>query len=368
MKKGFRTSDVQPRKAVGYIFVTLFLLCFLLVSGTPTMAVSTHELPADSVDRSEKSPDDTSKAVENGDDGPVLHWETDYFVASAKARERRKNLLIYFHAEEDSPSLLLESEERFISTNSKATNGSPIRQVTYISGTSQQPMPIAEACRQFCDDILSSREIAAELEQYVLVRLPLDAQDAYGNPLLEMPEFEEMLKLPGLTVIDFENDDKPYYLEVVGILPFVRAKTPTVAQMSAFLTLPPGTLTQRLLIYAVRIHPDKPRSTEGTAHDLVIQAATEQAAYQAKVNQLGHQNFGSRTNKLLAEMGGGSPSEICAQGWSGEGVFEAAIGCVRAWRASSGHWRYMKAPHTYYGYDMVKSKNNTWYATGLFVD
>jgi hypothetical protein len=179
--------------------------------------------------------------------------------------------------------------------------------------------------------------------------------------------YQEMRHLPGLAIIDYENKTEPYYRNLVSILPFVRAKSPTPEQVQTFLTLPSGTLTQRTLIYAIRIHPERPLSTMGTFHPFVTKEALEHSIYQAKTGVLGHQNFSARNARIMEQLEG-SASEICAQSWSGEGLFEAAIGCVRAWRSSSGHWGMARKKHKLFGYDMVLGQNGAWYATGLFVD
>ncbi len=301
-------------------------------------------------------------------------WETDYTAAVKKAKEEKKNLLIYFRAEENLPNLVNATEESFVPRGNGRDSGGDgtIRQVAYIAPSQQRPLPLARSCRQFEQSVLAQPDVLTKLEDSVLLCLPADAEmeneSGESVRLLDQPMFREMERHPGLAVIDFEHEGKPYYEKLVGILPFLRAKTPTLNQTQAFLNLPPGTLSQRTLIYAVRIHPDRPQSTSGQISEAITKEATGHSQYQARTGQLGHQNFGSRSSRASAAVGGGGASEICAQGWANEGLYEAAIGCVRAWRNSSGHWASMKRSHRYYGYDMVRGRNNTWYATGLFVD
>ncbi|MDR0871124.1 MAG: hypothetical protein LBN39_10075 [Planctomycetaceae bacterium] len=294
-------------------------------------------------------------------------WKTDYAKAVAEAKKEGKNLLIYFYTETDVPALADETEEKWVKTK----NGT-IRQVSSVAPEDRKLLPLAEKCRNFESEILGKDEIVPLFDNYVKIKLPLNAEttDADGNKtaVLDLPDFREMLRHPGLVVVDFEHPNEPYYETMTGILPFLRAKVPTAEQTEVFLTLPPGTLSQRTLIYAMRIHPDKPLSTSGDVHPAVVRGATEHAEYQSQTGVIGHQNFGTRTAKITAEIGQGSPSEICAQSWSGENLFEAAIGCVRAWRSSSGHWSIARKKHTFYGYDIVKGENDIWFAVGLFVD
>jgi len=295
-----------------------------------------------------------------------IDWETDYRQAIRTAKDSAKNLLIYFYAEVDSPKLLNLTEERFVQSGNKE-----IRQVAYLNIPSmQKPLNIAAACREFENGPLVDNEIAEKLNDFVLLKLPIDAtitEDGEDRPLLEEPIFAEMQNLPGLAILDFQHTDEPHYEDVVSTIPFLRAKPVTKEQMLTLFDLPSGTLTQRTLIYAVRIHPENPLSTMGEPHPAVVKGATEHSEYQAKTGILGHQNFGVRASRVVQEVGVEGASEVCAQSWSDEGLLEGAIGCVRAWRSSPGHWKLVRTPHEFYGYDMVRGRNNTWYATGLFI-
>lgn len=317
------------------------------------------------IHRTEESRPPVASSRESQGARPGIAWYNDYATAVQAARDASKNLLIYFVAETDSPKLLNETEERFV-----AYGNGTIRQLAYTSTSMQQPLPIATACRAFERNSLADEDVLACLDQYVLLKWPHEARttDAAGRSvvLLESPEFEEMQGLPGLAVVDFEHQGEPYYGRPTGILPFVRAQAPTPDQTLTFLTLPPGTLTQRTLIYAVRIHPERPLSAQGSPEPVLLKEAGDHAAYQSKIGVLGHQNFGARTARIASMLGVGA-AEICAQSWAGEGLFEGAISCVRSWRTSPPHWRNVRAGNRYYGYDMVRGRNNIWYATGLVV-
>lgn len=295
-----------------------------------------------------------------------ISWADDYEKAIQTAKDSSKNLLIYFVAETDSSKLLNETEEKFVPYGK-----SQIRQIAHVTPSMQRPLPIAEACRNFERQTRENAELVEKLADYVLLKLPLDAktkaEDGKEMEILSLPEYAEMLNLPGFALLDFTHENEPYYGELVGILPFVRAKIPTVEQTSVFLSLPPGTLTQRTLIYAVRTHPERPLSAEGEGQAVLFKEARDHSAYQAKVRVLGHQNFGARTQRIASALNCIGASEVCAQSWSGEGLYEGAIGCVRSWRTSPAHWKGVKAPNRYYGYDMVRGTNGVWYATGLFV-
>ena len=275
-----------------------------------------------------------------------LYWETDYTYAMATAKSASRSLLIYLCADDET-----EIPEALAA------------------------LPVVSACQKFDTVILDDCFVRSELCRYVLLKLPMDAkvtdQEGMEMSIYSLPGFEHMLGHPGLVVIDFErrdSRDKPYYGGVVGILPFMRGMCPTATQTETFLGLPPGTLTQRTLTYAVRIHPDQPLSSDGEPIPAVVRVATEHALYQAERGVLGHQNFGARSARVKEVLGGGMPAEICAQSQSGIGLFDGAIGCMRAWRYSSAHWSIAKRSHRYYGYDMVRGKNGAWYAVGFFIN
>jgi len=281
---------------------------------------------------------------ENTSPAVPIDWETDYESAMESAKSSSRNLLIYLCADKNT-----EIPDELAA------------------------LPLVSVCKKF-DSVVSDDSFArSEFCPYILLKLPMDAkitdEDGTKTTLYAMPGFEHMVGHPGLVVIDFESRDKSYYGEVVGILPFLQGVSPTAHQAETFLTLPPGTLTQRTLTYAVRIHPDRPLSTDGEPAPIMMQMAAEHALYQAERGYLTHQNFGTRTSQAKEVLGdGGMPAEICAQSQIGAGLFEGAIGCMRAWRYSSAHWSIARRSHTHYGYDMARGKNGAWFAVGFFIN
>ena len=185
--------------------------------------------------------------------------------------------------------------------------------------------------------------------------------------LIQHPAFYEMLNTPGIAIIDFKNKDAAYYGDVVSVFPFLNKKPYTLKQTRAMLTLPPGTVTQRSVVFAVRIHPDNPQSTEGELNLRLVEEARSHSQYQADIRNQGHHNWSSRFQRLNVEL----PtelwaSEVCAESWPGQHLLESAIECVACWRYSEGHWSAVVAEHPYYGYDMKLGTNGIWYGTGVF--
>ncbi|MDR0521629.1 MAG: hypothetical protein LBH00_07225 [Planctomycetaceae bacterium] len=268
-----------------------------------------------------------------------INWETDYAQAVQTARNSCRPLLIYFRAEPDS---------------------------------SEQLKPPAAACAVFDAVNLNDPQVCSDFAPYVMLKLPMDAEITGENgteqTVLSLPEFSDMAGRPGLAIVDFADESAEYYGQTTGVLPFGPEGCPTSGQTAVFLNLPQGPITQRMLIYAVRTHRDHPRCTEGEPLPVVVQTATDHAKYQAEKNSLGHQNFGTRSQAVIKVLGSGSPSEICAQIPVGESIYDSAIRSMRAWRNSSGHWAIARKPHKYYGFDMMKNKNGSWFAVGFFID
>lgn len=255
-------------------------------------------------------------------------WFTDYQLARDAALRQGRLLLIHFHEAEATP----------------------------------------ERCR-FENEVLCHADVRARLADFVCARLPLDAPVARNNPtarVLEDPQFEEMLGLPGLAIVDFAHREAPYYASVVSTFPRMAGHDYTVERVLTILNLPAGTLTQRTMVYAVRVHPERPASTTGQFDTYLAQEAEQHSQYQASIGRQGHHFWSTRFQRIGVQLGGMSPSEVCAESWPGQRLLESAIECVRCWRTSSGHWRGVSSPHPVYAYDIKRGNNGVWYATGIF--
>ncbi len=112
----------------------------------------------------------------------------------------------------------------------------------------------------------STPEIREKLGDFVLAKLPIDTTiTAQRKPLkvLDHAAFSELHKGPGIAVIDFAHKNTEYFGYVVSVLPFTPGKYYRfqTSHLKALVNLPEGTLTQRSMILAVRIHPEHPAST-----------------------------------------------------------------------------------------------------------
>jgi hypothetical protein len=260
-----------------------------------------------------------------------VDWYTDYYEAYRDAAANKRFLLI--NVTPTAVSSAQQSAERYISTSAR------VRQ---------------------------------QMEHLVLLRVPTDATikvEGETKRLLSFGSFGELHGGSGFVLIDLRNDGEPYYGYAVSVLPYSSGKYYHFRPdyLSTVLSIPAGTLSQRTMIWAVRIHPEAPQSTFGTFHPALADGATHQASYQANVGEQGHQNFESRFHSL-SSAAGSSVSEVCAESWPGQNLIDSCLDCVDSWRHSSGHWRGVSGRHRAFGYDIRRGRNGIWYGTGIFAD
>jgi hypothetical protein len=225
-------------------------------------------------------------------------------------------------------------------------------------------------CNRFKSETLDDPKVRSKLHDYVCLQAPLEATimvDGKKTVLLEHDAFREMLGKPGIAIIDYRQPDSEVYGMVVSTFPITDHLWYTPEKMAVILDLPPGTLTQRTLIYAVRTHPEKPASADGELSPYLLEETRSQSQYQADIRNQGHHFWESRFHRIVARMKGLSAREVCAESWPGQNLVDAAEECVHSWRQSSGHWGAVRARQPLFGYDMKRGANGIWYATGIFV-
>ena len=258
-------------------------------------------------------------------------WHTDYDQATWRAQREKKDLIIYFRD------------------------------------------------RGELDDAFGEPEVRERLSRYVCLRLPVSYQYK-GERLLDHPALVDMLGRPGLVVVSYHDKELPFNAEVISAHPYVGSRYRWVpgygaGEIKIVLDLPPtATLTQRSMIYAVRVHPERPRSIFARLHPAFFRHAERHSQRQARMRNQHHADIIAASDRLRYEVGDamGGASEVVAESWGtfvgGENVLEAAFSCVDAWRHSSGHWSAVSRDHRYCGYDIARAANGTWYATGIFAD
>lgn len=273
----------------------------------------------------------TAGAAENQPVEPVaeVEWQEDYAAAMHLANSERKMLFIFFHDAQMTP-----------------------------------------ARRAFAETVLRNPKIVEQLSEYVTLQLPVEAAIKIGGEkvtLLKHPAFREMHGRQGVAIVDLKHPAPELHGYVVSTFPFTQGKFYTADALSIILGLPQGTLTQRTMIFAVRMHPEKPQSTQGQLSPLLATEAKNHSSHQAAILLQGHHNWDSRFQRISAQLpGGGVAQEVVAESWPNETLVEACLDCVHSWRQSPGHWGAVQSQHPLFGYDIKLGRNGIWYATGIF--
>jgi hypothetical protein len=227
-----------------------------------------------------------------------------------------------------------------------------------------------EANAKLYANVLCDTGVAQRIRgAYVAVKIPLDAKsqtEGATGRLIDHQAFAELRGQAGLAIIDLADKDSLTHGLVVSIYPLA-GRSISPEHLTVLLNLPPGTLTQRMLIFAVRTHPNRPASATGDMHPLLSAEAAAHSQHQARINYQGHHNWDVRFQNINARLPAGHVSyEVCAESWPGQPLFDAAAECVASWGQSSGHWGQVSRQAEYYGYDMQLGTSGIWYATGIF--
>jgi hypothetical protein len=261
-----------------------------------------------------------------------LKWHTDYHKAWSAAKAEKKLLLILFTANQ---------------------------QTSYR--------------KSVVDLIGRDKKVAEQLSKdYVIARLSTNyciKVKGRNQELLRHGSMGEMHGREGLAIVDLKNEKTEHYGHVVSAFPFSSGKYYhfQASYLPTILNLPAGTITQRTMVWAVRIHPEAPASTFGQASHTLRQEARSHSEHQAAIGIQGHHQWESRFHRILGRLGGRhAPVEVVAESWPDQTMIDSCIDCVASWRQSSGHWNTVKSHQTIYGYDIKRGSNGIWYGTGIF--
>lgn len=221
-------------------------------------------------------------------------------------------------------------------------------------------------------DVLANKELEAALSKVVRVIVPVGAKEpnpaakTAGVRLLDHGSFEHMYHRQGLAVIDLTDEKSNLYGMVISAHPFTAGLHYTVRSVTTILGLPRGTVTQRALIYAVRIHPAMPPSTNGTFSPAMVKQAHRNSVLMSQYGSVGHHDWGTRSAEATAETGR-SPTEAAAMAMNPH-LIDAATELVNMWQGSPSHWVMVGSPALLYGYDMYRAPGGSWYGTGVFAN
>ena len=261
-----------------------------------------------------------------------LDWISDYSVAYSKAKESKRMLFIHF-----------------------------------------VPTEVDDTVQSLDKAIASDDRLQDKLKGMVLSRLPCDAVisiDGQKTSLIDHDAFQYMQGKPGIAIIDLANEEAPYYGRVTNAFPFTQGKYYSWKNeyLSVVLDLPPGSITQRSMIWAVRIHPESPASTEGELDVQLASAAESHSQHQADLGIQGHHQWGTRFHQIRSQVAANTASEVVAESWPNQTMIDSCIDCVKSWRYSSGHWGAVRKRHRLFGYDIRRGRNGIWYGTGIFAN
>jgi hypothetical protein len=218
--------------------------------------------------------------------------------------------------------------------------------------------------------VLANPEIRRLLPTFVLLLQPTDAvisSEGKRVELLKDESFYHMYGTAGIAIVDVAHRDQPFFRHVVSAFPFDDDHFYGISRLKTILSLPPGSLTQRTLTYAVRMHPEGPGSADGKVDTSLISYAEDHSQLMANIQVQGHHNWEQRFHELATRIPNGlEPTEVAAESWPGQSLVDAAEECVHSWRQSDGHWDSVRRRHPIFGFDMKCGRNGIWYATGIF--
>lgn len=270
---------------------------------------------------------DSSKTVSPKTEG--ILWHDDYMAATAAAAQQGKMLFIFFHHPDNNAGR--KAFEKYSLTPA----------------------------------VLDSHQ-----DRYVWAKVPVNAQIQIGGKptkVLDHAAFREMHGQQGIAIVDYHNRDKELYGQVVSEFPFSKTSYYTPKNLATVLDLPAGTLTQRTMVFAVRIHPEAPASTHGQSSNVLAGEAQSHSNHQASIGVQGHHSWDSRFQRINGRLPASlTAQEVVAESWPNEDLVTACIDCVHSWRQSPGHWSAVSGRQRMFGYDIKRGGNGIWYATGLF--
>lgn len=259
----------------------------------------------------------------------TIEWHTDYAEAYRQAQASQKYLFVYFHT--------------------------PARDTVRSS---------------FETHSLVGSVLSPHRDRYVWVKVPTDARftiDGREQRLLSHAAWGELHGQAGIAIVDLAHQKTAYYRQVVSAFPFPTGTYYGPRHLSVILGLPPGSLTQRTLVYAVRVHPEAPASAWGKLSTTLAREAENHSHHQASIGVQGHHNWDSRFQYINTQLPSGLiAQEVVAESWPGQDMLSAAHECVNSWRQSDGHWDAVRTRHGLFGFDLKRGHNGIWYGTGLF--
>jgi hypothetical protein len=217
---------------------------------------------------------------------------------------------------------------------------------------------------------------AVEDDEHVFVRVSTDAklsEDA-KQTIRQHNAFHWLASRSGVAIIDLKND--AFSGDVVSVMP--EYKLTSSQNVIELLNLPPGTITQRTFVWAIRTHRAGPQSTDtSTADPSMMNYAARYASLMVNKSMgSGRPHLNGSMWVMPAQQHGFMHypgTEILSTTWPNQplGIVEGAEALVDTWHDAyggrrTGHWGACANPCSSYGYDMAYDhENSMWYGIGI---
>lgn len=212
------------------------------------------------------------------------------------------------------------------------------------------------------------------LSETVCVLVPTDMRIPGQPPestarLLDHRSFRHLQGEPGIAVVDLTSTDSPHFGRVVSAFPGATDRRSILAALQPALTLPPGTISQRSLLMAIRAaEPESPLARQGSL-EFLNGLANRNCRYMAHLEQSGlfeaeqrreavYQQFGDDAVLLEHVFATDSPTTLQS----------AAAAAAAFWKADGKLTLAEGRQVLGYGLDLFESTGSgRWYATLLIV-
>lgn len=119
-----------------------------------------------------------------------------------------------------------------------------------------------------------------------------------------------------------------------------------------------------MLIYGGFCAPQQPTLPYHSAeHPYLSKLAEAHAGSMARRCHQDHAGFaGGRSSWIMYVAGCSEASEICAESWPGQTLWQAAIGSWKDWSQSPSHWRTANGKPALYGAGTARGRDGIWYS------
>lgn len=260
----------------------------------------------------------------------ALTWHQDYQTAYQQAIQQRQRLLVVFRDTIDPDSI-----------NSPSTG-------------------------------LAGPELTPLLTDFVRLAMPanttIPGQEG-GTLLLEHRAFRHLNVQPGIVIVDLTDPESAWYGRVVSALPQPPGGRYTAELVQPFLDLPPGTVTHRSLLFAMRNANPQSQFAAIVGLDTLNRLADRNCRFMAQYGQTGAFDAAHRQSVIETEFGPDAQvRELTFATDDNRTIQDAAILAVESWIADRDNFRMLNGAVDAYGLEMFQTPDSgRWFVTVLIV-